>query len=65
MTLQAKLTLGAVLMAAVIVAAISAVYLGNIMELQFDSGASSGGRCRRPCGPVCGRSAQQSTRRGA
>jgi signal transduction histidine kinase len=37
MTLQAKLTLGTVLMATVIVAIISAVYLGNIMDLQFES----------------------------
>jgi signal transduction histidine kinase len=37
MTLQAKLTLGTVLMATVIVLAISAVYLGNIMDLQFAS----------------------------
>jgi signal transduction histidine kinase len=37
MTLQAKLTLGTVLLATVIVAIISAVYLGNIMNLQFDS----------------------------
>jgi signal transduction histidine kinase len=35
MTLQAKLTLGTVLLATVIVAGISAVYLDNIMELQF------------------------------
>jgi len=37
MTLQAKLTLGTVLLATVIVAVISAVYLGNIMDLQFES----------------------------
>jgi signal transduction histidine kinase len=37
MTIQAKLTLGTVLLATVIVAAISAVYLGNIMDLQFAS----------------------------
>jgi hypothetical protein len=37
MTLQAKLTLGTVLLATVIVAAISAVDLGNIMELQFQA----------------------------
>ena len=37
MTLQAKLPLGTVLLATVIVAAISAVYLGNIMDLQFES----------------------------
>jgi len=37
MTLQAKLTLGTVLLATVIVAVISAVDLGNIMDLQFES----------------------------
>jgi signal transduction histidine kinase len=37
MTLQAKLTLGTVLLATVIVAVISAFYLGNIMDLQFES----------------------------
>ena len=37
MTLQAKLTLGTVLLATVIVAVISAVDLGNIMELRFES----------------------------
>src|SRR5580692_4676755 len=37
MTLQAKLTLGTVLLATVIVAINSAVYLGNIMDLQFES----------------------------
>ena len=37
MTLQAKLTLGNVLMAAAIVTVISVVYLGYIMDLQFDS----------------------------
>ena len=37
MTLQAKLTLGTVLLATVIVAVISAVYLGNIMDLQYES----------------------------
>jgi signal transduction histidine kinase len=37
MTLQAKLTLGTVLMATVIVAIISGVYLGNMMDLQFES----------------------------
>jgi hypothetical protein len=37
MTLQAKLTLGTVLLATVIVAVISAAYLGNIMDLQFES----------------------------
>src|ERR1017187_6329292 len=37
MTLQAKLTLGTVLLATVIVAAISAGYLGNMMDLQFES----------------------------
>ena len=37
MTLQAKLTLGSVLMAAIIVTVISVVYLGNIMDLQFES----------------------------
>jgi hypothetical protein len=36
MTLQAKLTLGTVLLAAVIVAIVSFVYLGNVMDLQFD-----------------------------
>ena len=35
MTLQAKLTLGTVLLATVIVATISAVYLGKLMDLQF------------------------------
>jgi signal transduction histidine kinase len=37
MTLQAKLTLGTVLLATVIVAINSAVYLGSIMDLQFDA----------------------------
>jgi signal transduction histidine kinase len=37
MTLQAKLTLGTVLLATVIVAINSLVYLGNIMDLQFES----------------------------
>ena len=37
MTLQAKLTLGTVLLATVIVATISAADLGNIMDLQFES----------------------------
>jgi signal transduction histidine kinase len=37
MTLQAKLTLGTVLLATVIVAINSMVYLGNIMDLQFES----------------------------
>jgi hypothetical protein len=37
MTLQAKLTLGTVLLATVIVALISAVYLVSIMDLQFES----------------------------
>jgi signal transduction histidine kinase len=37
MTLQAKLTLGTVLLATVIVAVISAVDLGNIMDVQFES----------------------------
>ena len=37
MTLQAKLTLGTVLLATVIVATISLVYLGNVMDIQFDS----------------------------
>jgi signal transduction histidine kinase len=37
MTLQAKLTLGTVLLATVIVAVISAFYLGSIMELRFES----------------------------
>jgi signal transduction histidine kinase len=37
MTLQAKLTLGTVLLATVIVAVISAAYLRNIMDLQFES----------------------------
>ena len=35
MTLQAKLTLGTVLLATVIVAINSAVYLGSIMDLRF------------------------------
>ncbi len=37
MTLQAKLTLGSVLLATLIVATISAVDLGNVMQLQFDA----------------------------
>ena len=37
MTLQAKLTLGTVLLATVIVAVISAAYLRNVMDLQFES----------------------------
>jgi signal transduction histidine kinase len=37
MTLQAKLTLGTVLLATVIVAVISAVDLGNIMQLEFEN----------------------------
>ncbi len=37
MTLQAKLTLGTVVLATVIVAINSAVYLGSIMDLQFES----------------------------
>ncbi|MBZ5585436.1 MAG: cell wall metabolism sensor histidine kinase WalK [Acidobacteriia bacterium] len=37
MTLQAKLTLGSVLLATLIVAVISAVDLGNVMQLEFDS----------------------------
>ena len=37
MTLQAKLTLGSVLLATLIVSLISAVYLGNVMELEFAS----------------------------
>jgi signal transduction histidine kinase len=37
MTLQAKLTLGTVLLATVIVAIISGVYLGSTMNLQFES----------------------------
>lgn len=37
MTLKAKLTLGSVLLATYIVGLISAVDLGNIMEIQFDS----------------------------
>jgi hypothetical protein len=44
MTLQAKLTLGTVLLATVIVAMISAVYLGNIMDLQFSSALREAGR---------------------
>ena len=49
MTLQAKLTLGTVLLATVIVAIVSMVYLGNVMDLQFESalrGSSARGRCR-------------------
>jgi signal transduction histidine kinase len=37
MTLQAKLTLGSVLLATLIVGLISAVDLGNIMQIEFDS----------------------------
>jgi signal transduction histidine kinase len=37
MNLQAKLTLGAVLLETVIVGAISAVDLGNVMQLEFDA----------------------------
>src|SRR5580658_2841628 len=44
MTLQAKLTLGTVLLATFIVAIISAVYLGNIMDLQFESAQREAGR---------------------
>ena len=44
MTLQAKLTLGTVLLATVIVAVISCVYLGNIMDLQYESALREAGR---------------------
>jgi signal transduction histidine kinase len=44
MTLQAKLTLGTVLLATVIVAVISAVYLGSIMDLQYESALREAGR---------------------
>ena len=44
MTLQAKLTLGTVLLATFIVAIISAVYLGNIMDLQYESALREAGR---------------------
>src|ERR1035437_1485324 len=37
MTLQAKLTLGSVLLAALMVGGISAVDLGNVIELEFDA----------------------------
>src|SRR5437879_4841056 len=37
MTLQAKLTLGSVLLATLIVGLVSAVDLGNIMQIEFDS----------------------------
>jgi signal transduction histidine kinase len=46
MTLQAKLTLGTVLLATVIVAIISAVYLGNIMDMQFASVLREAGTVR-------------------
>src|SRR5581483_1147047 len=44
MTLQAKLTLGTVLMETVIVAVISAVYLGNMMDLRFESAQRNANR---------------------
>jgi len=44
MTLQAKLTLGTVLLATVIVAVISAVDLGNIMDLKFESALRAANR---------------------
>ena len=43
MTLQAKLTVGSVLLAGVIVSVISAVDLGNVMQLEFDIDARARG----------------------
>ena len=44
MNLQAKLTLGSVLLATLIVSFISAVDLGNLMQLEFQGAV----RARRP-----------------
>ena len=49
MTLQAKLTLGTVLLATVIVAINSAVYLGNMMDLQFAAALREAGRVADIC----------------
>src|SRR5271169_5134793 len=46
MTLQAKLTLGTVLLAIVIVAINSIVYLGSIMDLRFADSYGEAGRVR-------------------
>jgi signal transduction histidine kinase len=46
MTLQAKLTLGTVLLATVIVAIYSVVYLGSIMDLRFSDAYAEAGRVR-------------------
>jgi signal transduction histidine kinase len=46
MTLQAKLTLGTVLLATVIVAIYSVVYLGSIMDLRFSDAYDEAGRVR-------------------
>jgi signal transduction histidine kinase len=46
MTLQAKLTLGTVLLATVIVAINSVVYLGSIMDLRFADSYGEAGRIR-------------------
>ena len=46
MTLQAKLTLGTVLLATVIVAIYPVVYLGSIMDLRFSDAYAEAGRVR-------------------
>ena len=50
MNLQAKLTLGAVLLETLIVGTISAVDLGNSMQIEFDGARKSAGVVRQLAG---------------